>query len=371
MSPTKLKLKRNTDILFARKRFAELIRKVHERSARNRRSVGHDNIPARLFGRHTLLSEGTNFVRPQFHPPNRRRLMKNNIERQHSVAPADLPSNIGRSRRRRRSVGEPETAVKSQRDELTKTNLANATMYREKRNKIIEDYDDNDTDDFENEPHVVKRSAIFGSLDSSLIEEDDAEFGKEKIGEDPRTKRQADDENEEDGDDAEGERSQMASERRVSSLEDTLRKKLLSMKTQSKSVLKLLKRVHEDISVGDTEDLFKLEAEIADIEKQEKEKLGKFGDREERHPQKSKSHKKTAKPKIREKTKEKLRAKSVTPDIKENARLSSENHKDDGTVDSVEAQERLAYKQDPDEYLRYGAGNTGVLESWTLVFYGT
>ena len=371
ISPTKLMTKRNTGILSARKRFTELLRKVHERSVRNRRFVGHDSIPARLFGRHTLLSENTNLWRPQVHLPNRRwSVEKNDIERQHSIAPANLQSNIGRSRRRRRSVGEPETTVKSQRDELTKTN-SNATVYREKRNKIIDDYDDYDTDDFENEPHVVKRSAIFGSLDSSLVEEDDAEFGKEKVEEDPRTKRQADDENEEDGDDPEGERRQMASVRRVSSLEGSLRKKLLSMKTQSKSVLKLLKRVHEDISGGDTEDLFKLEAEIADIEKREKEKLGKFGDREEKHPQKSKSHKKIEKHTNREKTKEKLKAKSVTPDIKENVRLSSENGKDDGTVDSVETQEKLAYKKDPDEYLRYGAGNTGVLESWTLVFYGT
>ena len=374
LSSVKSRLKRDTGVMSARKRFAEIIRKVHERSVK-RRSVGHDSMPSRLFGRHTLLSENMNVLHPQASQPSRRAVIPHVIE-QRSIPAAKVQSNIGnsiyvRSQRRRRSIDETGTDVNVQGDKRIKSKLSNVTVYREKRDKIVDDYDDFGTDDFENEPHVVKRSAIFGSLDSSVDERNDA-IAKESTTQDPRMKRQADDEDdEEDGADAEGERRQLVSERRVSSLEESLRRKLLSMNTQSKSVLKLLKRVHDDISGGNTNDLFKLEAEIAGMEKREREVGGNSNSIEEKSSRKSKNQKKTEKRKNHERSKEKLKAKSVTPYLKHNAQFTSENDSEDGTVDSAEAQEKLAFKQNPDEYLKYGAGNTGVLESWTLVFYGT
>ena len=369
-----LKPKRVTGISSARKRFAELVRKVHERSVEKRRLLGHESIPAGVFGRHTLLSENRNFVRPK--ASKIRSVIPGNIGQQLLVARSDSYPSVGnggntRSRRRRRSIDETETSAKSGREELARNRLLDTTVYREKRDKIIDDYDGDGSDDFENEPHVVKRSAIFGSLESSSASENDANVREEKIKEDPRIKRQVDEESEEEGEDSEGERRQLASERRVSSLEENLRKKLLSMKTQSRSVLKLLKRVHQDISGGNTEDLFKLEAEIADIEKRGKEKIDKLSNTEESSSRKSNSHKKKEKHKSHEKSKEKLKAKSITPDIQQNAWLKSDSDIDVGTLDSGEEQEKLAFKQNPDEYLKYGAGNTGVLESWTLVFYGT
>ena len=355
----RVKSKRTTDVASARERFAELVRKVHERSVKRRSLLGLNNLPsARLFGRHTLLSESANLPARQSRLRHRRSVIPNGVE------PKQLtirqPS-VGRSRssRRRRSIGEAEPIGKPHSDA---ERLSNVTVYREKRDKIIDDYDDDENSDFENEPHVVKRSAIFGSLDSSSTEM----TGSEKGGEESRSKRQTDDDNEDEDD---GERRQMTSERRVSSLEETLRKKLLSMKTQSKSVLRLLKRVHEDISGGNTDDLFKLEAEIANIEKREK-KLGKDSEKEDKRSRKDKSHKKKETHRNHDKVDEMLKTKSVTPDMKLNAQFTSDRSYNDDT-DTVEAQEKLAYKQNPDEYLKYGAGNTGVLESWTLVFYGT
>ena len=374
LSSVRSRLKRDTDVVSARKRFAEIIRKVHERSVK-RRSLGHETRPSRLFGRHTFLSENTHVLHAQPGQPSLGVVVPHIIKRR-SIPAAKVQSSVGnsidvRSQRRRRSVDETVTDVNLQSDKQIKDKLSNVTVYREKRDKIVDDYDDFDTDDFENEPHVVKRSAIFGSLDSSVDESNDAIVRGSTV-QDPRTKRQADDDDdEEDGADSEGERRQLVSERRVSSLEESLRKKLLSMNTQSKSVLKLLKRVHDDISGGNTDDLFKLEAEIAGMEKREHEVSGKPNGREEKSSRESKNQKKSEKRKNRERSKEKLKAKSITPYIKHNAQFTSERDSEDGTVDSAEAQEKLAFKQNPDEYLKYGAGNTGVLESWTLVFYGT
>eukprot|EP00794_Sanderia_malayensis_P000162 gene162-774_t len=193
------------------------------------------------------------------------------------------------------------------------TNASNRTVYRDKRDKILDDYDDDVGDDGENEPHVVKRSAIFtGDTRSSV--------GKRKI----------------------------------SSLEDALRKKVLSMRTQSKSVMKLLQRVHDDISFGNVNDLRDLEAQVSALQKKKSDK----GKRKERQSVNTK-----------------LKSKSITPKAKTNnnndQNNNNDNNNDDDSVNDSDTQDKLAYKQNPDEYLKYGAGNTGTLESWTLVFHGT
>lgn len=353
------KTRRATDIVSARNRFAELVRKIHERSVQRRSLLGLDNLPtSKFFGRHTFLSESASRVAQH---RRRRSVLPKKDDKYES-----LDSDSHKSRRRR-SIEEQSPDLREQKgSQKAENSLSNVAVYREKRDKIIEDdYDEDESSDFENEPHVVKRSAIFVDLDSSptknsIVMEDDGES---------RSKRQTDDDNEENDDDSEGERRQMPGQR-VSSLEETLRKKLLSMKTQSKSVLKLLKRVHEDISDGNTNDLFKLEAEIADIE--QRENVGRKPGEEER----GKSHKTKTKKKKTKHTKyiksaEQLKTKSVTPNIKSNSQSSSEKSRNDDAIDDAEEQEKLAYKTNPDEYLRYGAGNTGELESWTLVFYGT
>ena len=365
---TMVKSKRSTDIASARSRFAELLRKIHERSAWRQGRLALEDLPvASHFARHVILPEHLQLLKQASRHRPRRSLVLSEAEHRHSLIPANahraFESHGDRHRtRRRRSVDGigPGESQKNNRD--VDSESANVPVYREKRDKIIEDCDDNEDNDFENEPHVVKRSAIFGDLDSSQSGES-------------RSKRQTDDTDEEYDDDSEGERKEtMPQRRRVSSLEETLRKKLLSMKTQSQSVFKLLKRVHEDIARGNTQDLFKLEAEIAAIEKREatREKLGEGVGKIERKLINSKSNKKVAKHRHINEVYENSKAKSVTSETTRRAAESSKgSSSDEDSVDNAEMQEKLAYKNNPDEYLKYGAGNTGVLESWTLVFYGT
>ena len=362
-SSVKIKSKPATDIASARKRFAEIVRRVHENSARPS-LLGLDRAPvSKRFVDKPMLQ--TDFAQRPFRNRQRRAVtdaQQLTLKQQQKSSPDFLREPEIYHKRKRRSVDTGESESQSQPKDSARVaaDSSDRAVYRQKRDKIIDDYDNNGDDgDYENEPHVVKRSAIFGDLDSLQ----EPENGNKEM----RSRREAED------DESNDEEQPPSRKQKVSSLEDALRTKLLSMKTQSKAVLKLLKRVHEDISSGNTEDLFKLEADIANVEKRDKEKQESSSDddEEEKKHQKAKKNKKKGKHVDRKKTnQDKLKAKSVTPNVRpgSQSRPISVNYK---TEDSVEAQEKLAYKQDPDEYLKYGAGNTGVLESWTLVFYGT
>ena len=366
------KTRRATSVETARQRFANLVRSVHERPMTDRSLLGLENSPiARLLGQKDFA--GTRGNVENFR--SRRRRSVSDAAEATSRRADEGSESLKKGARRRRSINEAEK-VSDKSKEISSNSLSNATVYREKRDKIIDDYDDDGTDDdFENEPHVVKRSAIFSELGPSQtpkivrVVDDDEE--PDEHSQELRTKRESDEGND---DNFESDRNSSPHKRKVSSLEDALRKKLLSMKTQSKSVLKLLKRVHEDISSGNTDDLFQLEAEIAKIEKQEdgKRKLESDDETSERKSKKPKNNKKESNRRHENSQREKLKTKSITPKIRPKSTRSSNNdNNEENEEDLTEAQEKLAYKQNPDEYLRYGTGNTGVLESWTLIFYGT
>lgn len=97
---------------------------------------------------------------------------------------------------------------------------------------------------------------------------------------------------------------------------------------ESSSVLNIIKRVHDDIAVGNSKDLRRLEAELARLEgismSESNEQVNSF---------------------------EKLAS--------------------GGRINTVRTKVSKKYREDPDEYYKYGATASGILESWTLHFYGT
>ena len=259
------------------------------------------------------------------------------------------------------------------------SNTDNASLLRQKREEVEDDFGGGNDEDDENDegPHVVKRSAIFSELRPSktpdVVSEDPSdteEFSRKSkrfIEMEESANRTVNEIDEAlrslghdkyarsvpDLDSAE-EAERRANVRRTSSLEGVLRKKLLSMNRQSKSVLKLLQRVHKDISTGNAQDLRNLQTQMIEMEEEQNQQKAEVQSRKPR------------KVKALSIKKKKVKMKSATPKPKNKTLRNTE----EPNIDKLE-QESSEFKDDPDAYLKYGAGNSGLLESWTLIFYGT
>ena len=167
-------------------------------------------------------------------------------------------------------------------------------------NDVKLDLDDDNSDDG---PHVVKRSAIF----SDLYSPESSQFKLRKKLQFENERRSA--------------------VKKAYKLEEALKRKIVSMRKESSSVLNIIKRVHDDISVGDSKDLRVLEKELSQLENAKHNSL---------YNGESLIEQKT--PLVRTKVSRKPLRES---------------------------------KDDPDEYYKYGVTKSGELETWTLLFYGT
>lgn len=213
---------------------------------------------------------------------------------------------------------EPKRSHRRRRSVLNENQSAEDELYRPKRSDIIDDVESDDND--EDGPHVVKRSAIFSELypskRSSFV---DTGAGQELS---PTKKYRTDIVK----DTAADKRSAV---KKALSLEGTLKQKLFSMKKESSSVLNIMKRVHDDIAVGDSTDLRMLEKQLS-----------------------------------------KLESKSSVSIAESNALKDIENEKD-SLVRAKVFKKPNKIQQDPDEYYKYGAAASGQIETWTIKFYGT
>ena len=180
-------------------------------------------------------------------------------------------------------------------------------LNRQKRNAIVDDVIDGDSED--DGPHVVKRSAIFSELYPSKSSETHDKKGK--VPTQPVTEKRT-------------------AIQKAISLEGNLKEKLLSMKKESSSVLNIMKRVHDDIAVGDSTDLRDLEKQLASLDSKNKNILDS---------------------------------------------VNSENTVDDNSSSRTKVSKKpRAGKydiKDPDEYYKYGVDSSGELLEWTIKFYGT
>jgi len=228
----------------------------------------------------------------------KRSLVNNDFEySQHDMAihkPTEYSNNIRTERiRLRRS--------------LDKTDRNDRSLLREKRSKIVDDED-------EDGPHVVKRSAIFSELypsRNSITKKSTIEKVFKKLQ-------------------AVGGGNKRSAVRKAVKLEGDLKKKLLNMNQEGSSVIDIIKRVHDDISSGNSKDLRKLEKDLASLETS-----------------------------------------------KASGKQNIETIKQQIKIDRSAVRTKVARKpnkiggQDPDEYYKYGVDSSGELENWTLRFYGT
>ena len=171
---------------------------------------------------------------------------------------------------------------------------------------------DKRTDD--DEPHVVKRSAILSDFYSSP-----SPVTIQRNNEQVMTNSE-----------------KRSAIRKALSLEKALRKKLDSSKEEnnSESTFDVLKRVHSDIANGDAKDLRVLEKELSRMKPEDTKK--------ELHDEDNEPINNFIK--LVEQTENSAARKNI-PDE--------------------------AGKQTPEEYYKYGTSSSGILVSWTMKFYGT
>ena len=212
--------------------------------------------------------------------------------------------------RRRRSLDLSDEELPKNIDRQT-----DATLFRFKRD-IIEQEDDDD----EEGPHVVKRSAIISEFYPSKKPGISTTNGK-RSSEHRSAKRIINSHKS----NVSSKRSAVRKSTDFDSTEKNSRNKPLSR--ESSSVLNIIKRVHDDIAIGNSKDLRRLESELAKLEgismSESNEQVNNF---------------------------EKLAKQRIN---------------------TVRAKVTKKYREDPDEYYKYGASASGILESWTLHFYGT
>ncbi|XP_012557310.1 uncharacterized protein LOC100202203 isoform X1 [Hydra vulgaris] len=167
----------------------------------------------------------------------------------------------------------------------------------------LNDENDENENDEEEGPHVVKRSAIFSDL--YLPENSNFKLRKKLRFENERR----------------------SAVKKAYKLEEALKRKIISMRKESSSVLNIIKRVHDDISIGDSKDLRVLEKQLSQLE-----------------------------------------------NAKYNSLYNGESQIEQNTPlvrTKVSRKPPRESRDDPDEYYKYGVTKSGELETWTLLFYGT
>ena len=180
--------------------------------------------------------------------------------------------------------------------------------------ELIRNKRSDEEDEYDDEPHVVKRSAIFSDFYTSPS---------------PAIVR------------SNNEQAMTNSEKRSAirkalSLEKALRKKLDFSKEEnnSESTVEVLKRVHSDISNGDAKDLRILEKELLRMKPDDSKKEVNNDDNEP---------------------------------INNFIKLVEQTENSSARKNIPEE----AGKQTPEEYYKYGTSSSGILVSWTIKFYGT
>lgn len=203
------------------------------------------------------------------------------------------------------SLDSDENRVRRSLDEDGDIN--DVSLLREKRDKIVGDIDRY------NRPHVVKKSAILDEI--NVLKEPVKNGIKDKTSIDHMFKQLYS---------VRGDKRSAIN--KAVKLEDALKRKLLNINRGSSSVLSIIKRVHDDISAGNSKDLRKLGKDLAKLE---------------------------AKGFIKTKPRNKGAAQSAV--------RTKVSHRP----------KTIEIKEDPDEYYKYGVDSSGELENWTLRFYGT
>lgn len=296
------------------------------------------------------------------------------------------------------STSESRQHVRRRRS-LETTDDKEPTLYRQKRNIIDEDDDGENGDDDDEGPHVVKRSAIFSELypsrqpivSSNLKNNDNSDNGSDSV----------DDSNEDDEDDNKNINknddipkksnfemiiddftsptilpsiknavsinndntnsnttttlssqniAKRSAVKKALSLEGTLQRKLVSMRKESSTVLDIIKRVHNDITRGDSKDLRILEKELSKLESSSSLSSSS------RSSIQTIQRRKSEEPLVKLiKLMEQSENSGVRDDV---VQVGPGETSDDG-------------KQNPDEYYKYGTATSGILVNWTLKFYGT
>ena len=203
------------------------------------------------------------------------------------------------------SLDSEENRVRRSLDEDGDKN--DVSLLREKRDKIAGDIDTY------NRPHVVKESAILDEI--NLLKEPVKNDIKDKTSIDNMFKQLYS---------VRGDKRSAIN--RAVKLEDALKRKLLNINGGSSSVLSIIKRVHDDISAGNSKDLRKLGKDLAKLE-----------------------------------AKGFIKIKSMNRGTAQSAVRTKVSHRP----------KTIEIKEDPDEYYKYGVDSSGELENWTLRFYGT
>ena len=215
--------------------------------------------------------------------------------------------------RSRRDVDVEEDTGSDENDE------SNFLLTRSKRSDEQDENDDEEEDDDDKSgPHVVKRSAIL----SEFIPSKKSQRSRARSNVHVRTKGAS-----------KGVSTRTGSKRSGVRKSDILDAKKTELK-ESSSVLNIIKRVHDDIALGNSKDLRTLESELAKLEG--------------------------------------ISISESNEQVKTFETMAKNNKQREGaSVRTRVAKTRVKEKEDPDEYYKYGATASGKLESWTLHFYGT